>query len=199
MGFSKGKKDIEDAEEINIFKEILGMVVYVLSIVILIYLILHYVGQRTEVNGQSMENTLYNNDSLWIDKLSYRFKDPERFDIIVFPVDSVQSIEEGVDTYYIKRIIGLPGETVYISNDGEIYIDGSLLEEDYGKETISPYRVGIASEIITLGEDEYFVMGDNRNNSQDSRVEQVGNIKDADIVGKAVFRIWPLNRFGSID
>ena len=98
------------------------------------------------------------------------------------------------DTYYIKRIIGLPGETVFIDEEGNIFIDEELLQEDYGKETI--LDAGRAYEPITLGEDEYFVMGDNRNNSQDSRDPAVGNISGEDIIGRAWVRIWPLNKFG---
>ena len=86
-----------------------------------------FVGQRTEVNGSSMEPTLSNNDNLIVDKISYRFKDPQRFDIIVFPFQYDENV------YYIKRIIGLPGETVQIGTDGTIYIDGQVLEEGYGK------------------------------------------------------------------
>ncbi len=189
---SKRDKQEEQEEEINLGKEILNMIVYIAVIIALVYVILHYVGQRTEVIGSSMNDTLSNEDNLWIDKLSYRFTDPKRFDIIVFPF-------EDTDTYYIKRIIGLPGETVYIDPDGNIYIDDKLLEEDYGKETINVGMIGLASSPITLGEEEYFVMGDNRNNSQDSRRAEVGNIKFDDIEGKAVFRMWPLKRIGFVD
>ncbi|MCD7841766.1 MAG: signal peptidase I, partial [Lachnospiraceae bacterium] len=150
--------------------------------------ILHYVGQRTVVDGSSMNDTLTDGDNLIVEKLSYRFGDPERFDIIVF-----QPYEDSSE-YYIKRIIGLPGETVRIDEDGNIYINGELLEEDYGKETIE--NPGRASEEITLGEDEYFVLGDNRNNSTDSRTERVGNVSRDSIVGKAWVRIWPLGSIG---
>ena len=149
-----------------------------------------FVGQRTEVEGASMENTLHNGDNLIVDKLSYRFHDPERFDIIVFP------FQYQANTYYIKRIIGLPGETVQIMEDGSIYINGEKLEESYGREVIQPETIGRAAEPIVLGEDEYFVMGDNRNNSSDSRTDIVGNIKREDIIGKAWLRIWPLSDFG---
>ena len=118
------------------------------------------------------------------------FHDPERFDIIVFPFQ-YQS-----NTYYIKRIIGLPGETVYINDAGEIYINGKLLEEDYGLDTIQ--NPGLASEPITLGEDEYFVMGDNRNNSSDSRDPSVGILKRKDLLGRAWVRIYPFDKVGVI-
>lgn len=135
-----------------------------------------------------METTLSENDNLIVDKLTYRFNEPKRFDIVVFPYRYEK------DTYYIKRIIGLPGETVFIDEEGNIFIDEELLQEDYGKETI--LDAGRAYEPITLGEDEYFVMGDNRNNSQDSRDPAVGNISGEDIIGRAWVRIWPLNKFG---
>lgn len=185
-------KPEDDFEEVNIFKEILGMVIYIIVIIILIYLIITFVGQRTEVIGDSMNNTLENGENLWIDKLTYRFKDPERFDIIVFPYQDSK-------TYYIKRIIGLPGETVYISDEGYIYVNNQLLEEDYGKEQIKFGNNGLASTPITLGPDEYFVLGDNRNNSQDSRREAVGNIQKDEIIGKAVFRMWPFNKIGFVN
>ena len=124
--------------------------------------------------GGSMETTLSENDNLIVDKLTYRFNEPKRFDIVVFPYRYEK------DTYYIKRIIGLPGETVFIDEEGNIFIDEELLQEDYGKETI--LDAGRAYEPITLGEDEYFVMGDNRNNSQDSRDPAVGNISGEDII-----------------
>lgn len=172
----------------NILKEILNTSIYLLFVLIAAYLIVTYVGQRTQVSGSSMEPTLSHEDHLIVDKLSYRFKDPERFDIIVFP------FQYDKDTYYIKRIIGLPGEIVQIDEEGNIYIDGEILEENYGREVIQ--NPGRASDAIVLGEDEYFVMGDNRNNSSDSRDPSVGNIHRKDIIGRAFIRIWPLSKFG---
>ncbi len=176
------EKKKQEKEEINIVKDLISLCLYILIIVAACWLILTYVGQRTEVSGDSMNDTLHDGDSLWIDKLSYRLKEPERFDIVVFPY------QEEEDTYYIKRIIGLPGETVRIDEEGVIYINDEPLDEDYGKETIEENHRGLAAESVTLGEDEYFVMGDNRNNSRDSRMEDVGNIHKDDFVGKAVFR-----------
>jgi signal peptidase I len=180
----KKKKDEPEKKEINIVKDLINLCIYILVVIALCWVVLTYVGQRTEVSGDSMNNTLHSGDSLWIDKLSYRFKDPERFDIVVFP-----PYEDEEDTYYIKRIIGLPGETIYIDEAGTIYINDEPLEDDvYGKEVIEESHRGVASEPITLGDDEYFVMGDNRNNSRDSRVEEVGNVKRDQFTGKAVFR-----------
>ena len=133
-----------------------------------------------------MEATLSDGDNLIVDKISYRFHDPERYDIIVFPYKYEKN------TYYIKRIIGLPGEVVQIDEDGTIYVDGEVLEESYGREVI--LDPGEAEEPIALGEDEYFVLGDNRNASSDSRDPSVGNILGEDIVGRAWVRIYPFNK-----
>ena len=139
-------------------REVLDWILYIGIVLILSWLIVTFVGVRTVVDGQSMEPTLQDGNNLIVDKLSYRFRDPKRYEIIVFPY----KYEE--NTYYIKRIIGLPGETVQVKN-GEVYIDGEILGEDYGAEAMED--AGIASEPIELGTDEYFVLGDNRNHSSD--------------------------------
>lgn len=172
----------------KVLKEIVSTSLYLLVVLIITYLVIHFVGQRTEVDGQSMEPTLQDQDNLIVDKITYRFRDPQRYDIIVFPFQYQKN------TYYIKRIIGLPGETVQIDLEGNIYIDGEVLEEGYGKEVI--LDPGNAITPIFLGEDEYFVMGDNRNNSKDSRTSAVGVIHRKNIIGRAWVRIWPLNKFG---
>lgn len=181
------REDIETEEKPNVMRELLGMLVYVGIILAITFLIITFVGQRTHVSGESMENTLDDGDQLIVDKLTYRFHDPERFDIIVFPFHYKDN------TYYIKRIIGLPGETVQIA-DGEIYINGEVLEESYGREVMQD--AGLAAEPITLGDDEYFVLGDNRNYSSDSRDPSVALIHRKEIIGRAWLRIWPLNSFG---
>lgn len=172
----------------KVMRELLSTGLYLLCVLLSTWLLITFVVQRTEVEGSSMETTLSDGDNLFVDKISYRFRAPERFDIIVFPFQYKE------DVYYIKRIIGLPGETVQIDERGNIYIDGEILAESYGREVISPDTIGRAAEPITLGEDEYFVMGDNRNHSSDSRTEQVGNIHREDIIGRAWVRIWPLDK-----
>ena len=172
----------------HVVKEIFSTIFYILLVLFGTWVLITFVGQRTSVSGSSMEPTLHHGDQLILDKLSYHFSEPERFDIIVFPFQYEEK------TYYVKRIIGLPGETVQIDLSGNIYINGEILEEDYGLEPIN--FPGLAQNPITLGEDEYFVLGDNRNNSSDSRDPSVGNIKRDDIMGKAWVRIWPLNKFG---
>lgn len=180
------KEKVEE-KEFSWVREIISTAVYLLAVVAVTFLFVQFVGQRTHVNGDSMNVTLEDGDNLIVDKLSYRFSEPERYDIIVFPYQYQEK------TYYIKRIIGMPGETVQII-DGMVYIDGEMLDESYGKEVMQ--YSGVAGDPIELGTDEYFVLGDNRNNSSDSRDPSVGNIKENQIIGKAFIRIWPLNKFG---
>ena len=170
----------EETKERSIFRELGGWLLYILIIIGLTYLIITFVGQRTRVSGSSMETTLSNGDNLIVDKLTYHFKEPKRYDIIVFPY----KYEE--NTYYIKRIIGLPGETVQIA-DGRVTIDGVLLEEPSEREEIRDARR--ASEPVVLGQAEYFVLGDNRNGSSDSRDSDIGNVSAEQIIGRVVF--WP--------
>lgn len=172
-------------------KEICSTLLYLVIIFALTFLFITFIAQRTEVSGSSMEPTLQDKDSLLVDKISYRLRDPERFEIIIFPY------RYGNNQYFIKRIIGLPGETVRIDSEGKIYINGNVLDEAYGAEVIQdPGRA--ASEVV-LGMDEYFVMGDNRNHSMDSRDLSVGSIKRKDILGKAFIRIYPFSKWGGVD
>lgn len=150
--------------------------------------IVTFIGQRVQVDGRSMEPTLQDRDNLICDKVSYRFSDPERYDIVIIYPDGEK------DKRWIKRIIGLPGEEVRIDESGTIYINGEPLEESYGKEVIEDPGMAIAP--IQLGEDEYWVMGDNRNHSSDSRV--IGPVPKSRILGKAFVRIFPFNKIGLI-
>ncbi len=177
----------------NIINDILQTILFMVSIFVIAFLIVTFVGQRTEVIGSSMFPTLRDGDQLITDKLTYRFKDPERFDIIVFPYYDETTSEK---VYYIKRVIGMPGETVQIDDNGTIYIDGEELSETYGAEVIT--YAGTAAEPLTLGEDEYFVLGDNRSISKDSRYAEVGNVKRSDITGRAIIRLLPISEFGII-
>ena len=184
------RKRKEDAEEINIVKDLISLFIYIVVVILLCFFVIRYVGQRSTVDGSSMLTTLEDGDNLWIDKFTYHFKLPERFDIVVFPY-------QDSDTLFIKRVIGLPGETVQITETGDILINGQKLDEHYCDYTIE--NPGIASTPIVLGEDEFFVLGDNRNNSKDSRFSDVGNIKRDSIVGKAVFRLTPLKKIGRVE
>lgn len=173
----------------EIIKELAGWLLYIVLIIALTWIVVTFVGQRTEVSGSSMETTLSDKDQLIVDKMTYRFRDPKRYDIVVFPYQYQDN------TYYIKRIIGLPGETVQILS-GMVYIDGMRLDEHYGNEIME--NPGIAEEPLTQGEDEYFVLGDNRNNSSDSRASDVGLIHRKDLIGRAWIRVWPLSQIGVI-
>lgn len=180
-----------DEKEPSLLREFLGWVLYIAIVIGATYLIVTFVGQRTRVSGDSMESALHNGDNLIVDKISYRFREPERYEIIVFPYKYQEN------TFYIKRIIGLPGETVQIK-DGEVYINDELLGETYGLEKIEAGREGTAIDPITLGPDEYFVLGDNRNHSSDSREPSVGILTKDDLIGRAWIRVWPLDSIGVI-
>ena len=171
-------------------KKVVGYSIYILIILALALAVKILVFQRTVVEGGSMESTLQDGDSLLVEKLSYRFSDPERFDIVVFPYTG----EKGV--YFVKRIIGLPGETVEI-REGVLLIDSKVLPYRYNRDKIM--NAGLVSTEITLHENEYFVMGDNRNHSMDSRDISVGNIHKKDILGKAFVRIYPFSKFGGVE
>lgn len=170
---------------------IIELLIYAIIIYACVYIIPTYVMQRTIVDGPSMENTLHDDESLLVDKIVYKLNGLKRFDIIVFYPYGREAEE-----YYVKRIIGLPGETIQIIGS-DIYINDKILIEDYGKNPID-YQ-GIAAEPLTLGEDEFFVLGDNREVSKDSRYEEVGPVSRENIGGRSMLRVWPLNKFGLVD
>ncbi|MCH5264999.1 MAG: signal peptidase I [Lachnospiraceae bacterium] len=184
----KARNDSYDTEEEYreshpFLRGVLSTCICILTALVLSLFITKYVAYHTSVEGSSMRPTLINGDQLIVEKLSYYLHDPERFDIVVFPFSE--------DVSYIKRVIGLPGETVQI-RDGLVYINGELLEEKYGEETI--HEAGLAANEILLGEDEYFVLGDNRNASVDSRTDGVGMISKEEILGRAWYRVYPFDR-----
>lgn len=160
------------------------------------YVMPTYVCGKVTVDGNSMMNTLHDGDHLINEKISYYFEKPQRFDIVIVTPFTTADRAERDDEYWVKRIIGMPGETIQIKG-GQIYINGELLEEDvYGSGDIS-YQ-GIAKQEYTIPAGEYFLMGDNRvgGKSYDSRYEEVGTFSEDQIVGKVVFRTSPL--FGTI-
>ena len=145
----------------------------------------------TIIKEHSMLPTLNENDYIFISKQSYRFHEPERGDIIVFHTDLVQA--NGDEKLLIKRIIGLPGDEIAITG-GAVYLNGELYEEDY---TLDGYTAS-TMDPVTVPEDSLFVMGDNRQNSTDSRAEAVGFLDEDLIVGKAFFRLYPFNEIGAL-
>lgn len=173
---------------------------YVAIIVICVFLIPNYVMAKNVVDGESMENTLQSEDIILTEMVSYRFMEPKRFDVIIFyhffDLENTKKSDKSAYEFYVKRIIGMPGETVRIEGE-TIYINGEPLEEHYGKNPIS--NGGRAEEEITLGEDEYFVLGDNREVSIDSRSPKVGNVKKEWIRGKVCVRVYPFDKIGLVE
>lgn len=162
--------------------EIVKVVLISLAIILPVRL---FLVQPFYVEGASMEPNFYDKEYLIINEISYRFSEPVRGEVIIF------KNPKNTKVYFIKRVIGLPGETVE-THDGNIYINGQVLDE--------PYIANVSFqnyEAVTLGPDQYFVMGDNRTNSYDSRA--IGPIDRHYIIGKVWFRGWPLNRINTFN
>ena len=150
-----------------------------------------YFGQRVSTVGDSMSPVLRNGDVVLVNRIVYNATTPKRGDVIVFKPKGNEN-----DHYYIKRIVGLPGETIEII-ENRVYIDGERLEEDY--ETTNIDDVGVVDKKLKLAGDEYFVLGDNREQSEDSRDADVGHVKREYIYGKAWFVITPGDEFGFVN
>ena len=146
--------------------------------------------QTVTMQEGSMEPTLASGDRFFINRMAYKLGTPERGDLIVFKTSPKEDA-----SLHIKRVIGLPGETIQIK-DGQILINGETYKE--GRDFPSISSPGLAEEEISLQNGEYFVLGDNRNNSSDSRDMSVGNVRRDKIIGRAWLRIWPFDRFGFI-
>lgn len=147
------------------------------AVILLAFFIIYVCFQTVTVHGESMQPAFYDGDVVMVNKLQYKFSDPKRLDAAVL------ELENGSTTHYtMKRVIGLPGENVQIT-DGQIIIDGTPLDYTFEEAILS---AGLAAYSVELGEDEYFVMGDNCNNSEDSRVANIGNIKRDQFVGKVL-------------
>lgn len=162
----------------------------IILVCLLALVIVFYFGRQVKNSGDSMRPAVLDGDIVLVNRMIYDASKPKRGDIIVFKPNGNENARS-----YIKRIIGLPGETVQIK-DGEIYIDGEKLEEKYETTAIEDART--ASEEITLDGDEYFVLGDNRRNSEDSRMADIGNVKRSEIEGKAWFVLSTKGNFGFI-
>ena len=183
--------DRKRAKVKKLFLRILLWVIQIVAVIGLAYFVVNVVLEKTRMIGSSMEVTLQDEDPIIVNKLAYLFSDPKRYDVIVFK----QSGDE--HSYYnIKRIIGLPGETVQIK-EGQVYINGELLEEPM---VVDPIQIpGLAADEIKLEENEYFVLGDNRNNSEDSRFANISNVVTDEILGKAWIRLSPFNFVNKIN
>ncbi|MDD6035585.1 MAG: signal peptidase I [Lachnospiraceae bacterium] len=170
----------------KIIIRIVALILETVAVIVLAFFLVRAACERTVVPGESMAPTLEAQMPIMINKISYLRKGPERFDVIVFE----QGGEEH-SYYHVKRVIGLPGETVQIVN-GIVYINGEPLKEvvrDLPKIHLS----GLATEPVVLDYDEYFVLGDNRNKSEDSRFANIGNVTRDQIIGKAWLTLEPFN------
>lgn len=189
MGFFKARyvRDYVAAAKV---KSVLLWIVEIIAVLVLGVVLAVGFGKTTVMQEGSMDPTLNAGDTLLINRTAYRFSSPKRGDIIVFKLSDDQKAST-----HIKRIVGLPGEAVQIK-EGQILIDGEIYQEKQGFPMIQ--NAGMADQKITLKKDEYFVLGDNRNNSEDSRFADMGNIKEKNIIGKLWFVISPKDRFGFI-
>ena len=179
----KGLHFYQKEKKINseLLKDIFELMIGTFVAIFLAFAITYFVGMRTSVIGDSMEPALYNGQEILINRFIYKFSAPGRGDVVVFLPNGNQKTH-----YYVKRVIALPGETVQIIN-GKVYIDGELLEEDESFDKI--VDAGIAENEILLNDNEYFVLGDNRNSSEDSRSGNIGAVRGDNIIGKAWFRL----------
>lgn len=165
----------------RLLKDIMELLVGGAVAVFLAFVLVFSVGMRTSVIGDSMEPALHNGQEILMNRILYRISTPKRGDVIVFLPNGNQNTH-----FYVKRVVGLPGETVQI-RDGSVYIDGVFLEESELFDKIAD--PGIAQNELLLEGDEFFVLGDNRNSSEDSRSGNIGAVKKDNIVGKAWFHM----------
>ena len=184
LNFSRRKKKIN----MSIVKEVISWVAEIAITLVIAFTFVYFVGLRTSVIGQSMADTLSNGDQILVNRFIYKVTDPKPNDLYVFlPNGNEKSI------YYVKRVIAVPGDTVQIKS-GAVYVNGELFEEEVDVSAME--EAGLAADEIKLEEDEYFVLGDNRNNSEDSRYANIGNVKKEYMIGKAWFVVSPFKKFG---
>ena len=174
----------------KIIKEVLIWIAEIAIAILLAFTIVYFVGLRTSAVGQSMAGTIYNGDTILVNRFVYLVSDPKPNDIIVFRPNGNEKSH-----LYIKRVIAGPGDTVQIKN-GAVYVNGERYIEE--TDVVAIEDAGMAEDELTMGEDEYFVLGDNRNSSEDSRYANIGNVKRDYIIGKAWFRFSGLGSFGTI-
>lgn len=170
-------------QENTVLLNICKTIVDIVMVIVAAYVIVSFSCTRTTISGSSMEDTIKNEDTVLINRFAYVLDGPKRFDCIAFEPDAI-----GFSKLYVKRVIGLPGETVQIK-EGHIYINGNLLENDINDTYI--VTAGITANEIHLAEDEYFCLGDNRNNSEDSRFSSIGMVKKKHVIGKVWMVLQP--------
>lgn len=183
MARRKGLTFYQKKKRLNprLLKDIMELLVGGAVAVFLAFVLVFSIGMRTSVIGDSMEPALYNGQEILMNRILYRISTPKRGDVIVFLPNGNQNTH-----FYVKRVVGLPGETVQI-REGNVYIDGVILDESELFDKIAD--PGIAQNEVLLEGDEFFVLGDNRNSSEDSRSGNIGPVKKDDIIGKAWFHM----------
>jgi signal peptidase I len=186
LSFGKKKKRVN----YDLVREIIVWAAQIILVCVLAYIFVLYFGFRVSAIGDSMKPELQNGDITLINRLVYDIRKPKRGEIIVFKPNGNESSH-----YYMKRVIGLPGETVEYRN-GKLLIDGEILEEEY--ETTEIVELGLLEEPIRLASGEFFVLGDDRQNSDDSRTANIGNVKREEIEGKVWFVVSPMRNFGFV-
>ena len=186
LNFRRQRKKIN----LPLVREVLSWIVELVVVIGLAYALVSFFGIRTNVVGQAMEQTLENDDDILVNKFAYIISKPKQGDVIVFLPNGNKKSH-----YYVRRVVAVPGDTVQIK-DGALYVNDELYKES--TDVASMEDAGIASDAVKLEKDEYFVLGDNRNNSEDSRYANIGNVKRDYIIGKAWFRFSGLGSFGTI-
>ena len=172
----------------SIVKEVISWVVEIAITLVIAFTFVYFVGLRTSVIGQSMADTLSNGDQILVNRFIYKVTDPKPNDLIVFLPNGNEKSH-----YYVKRVIAVPGDTVQIKS-GAVYVTGEWFVAEVDVSAME--EAGLAADEIKLEEDEYFVLGDNRNNSEDSRYANIGNVKKEYMIGKAWFVVSPFKKFG---
>ena len=165
---------------VNLIKEILSWIFWIFVSMLLAVVIVFCVGMKTSVIGSSMEPSLYNGQEVFLNRVIYKVSSPKAGDVIVFLPNGNEKSH-----YYIKRVVGVPGDTLYIKN-GVLYVNEQPVEIYFNDKIAEP---GLLEEIIKLETDEYFVIGDNCNSSEDSRSANIGSVKKEHIIGKAWFKM----------
>ncbi len=188
-GLEFGRKK-ERKINLSLFREIMIWIVEIAITIAVAAVFTYFFGVRSTVVGPSMSPQLEDGDEVLIDRFFYKFISPKSGDIIAFLPNGNTNTH-----YYLKRVVAVPGDTVQIK-DGRVFVNGGELAEELEAARIED--AGLAEHEITLAEDEYFVLGDNRNNSEDSRFANIGNIKESYIIGKAWFVIAPRDKLGLI-
>ena len=163
----------------DMLRHIITWTVEILSVCGIAFVLVWYFGLRVSMIGDSMKPELNNGDVTLVNRLVYDMSQPKRGDVIAFKPKGNEATH-----HYIKRVVGLLGETLEV-RDGKLLVDGKEIKEKYEATKIE--ELGILEEPVTLGENEYFVLGDDRKNSEDSRHEEVGNVSRAEIIGKVWF------------